>query len=100
MDADTVMAGLLHDTVEDTSLTVGDIQATFGDAVARIVEGVTDEPSQIDSENQQDLLLSMSSEWRVALVKLADRLHNMRTLKHMPKEKLADRLHNMRTLKH
>lgn len=87
MDADTVMAGLLHDTVEDTSLTVGDIQATFGDAVARIVEGVTDEPSQIDSENQQDLLLSMSSEWRVALVKLADRLHNMRTLKHMPKEK-------------
>ncbi|KAH8097903.1 hypothetical protein JL720_822 [Aureococcus anophagefferens] len=79
--------GLLHDTVEDTSLTVGDIQATFGDAVARIVEGVTDEPSQIDSENQQDLLLSMSSEWRVALVKLADRLHNMRTLKHMPKEK-------------
>ncbi|EGB06871.1 hypothetical protein AURANDRAFT_6481, partial [Aureococcus anophagefferens] len=87
MDADTVMAGLLHDTVEDTSLTVGDIQATFGDAVARIVEGVTDEPTQIDSENQQDLLLSMSSEWRVALVKLADRLHNMRTLKHMPKEK-------------
>ncbi|KAH8046036.1 hypothetical protein JL722_13870 [Aureococcus anophagefferens] len=48
MDADTVMAGLLHDTVEDTSLTVGDIQATFGDAVARIVEGVTDEPPQIE----------------------------------------------------
>lgn len=87
MDADTVVAGLLHDTVEDTDLGIDDIRRDFGDAVARIVEGVTDSPDQPDPTNQEDLLLSMSAEWRVAIVKLADRLHNMRTLKHMPREK-------------
>ena len=87
MDSDTVIAGLLHDVVEDTDTTLGEIEAAFGAGVASIVSGVTDEAGRPDPENQEELLLSMSSEWRVALVKLADRLHNMRTLRHMPRPK-------------
>jgi len=86
-DADTVVAGLLHDTVEDTDATLEDIQAQFGASVATIVDGVTNAEAQTDYENNMDLLLALGREWRVALVKLADRLHNMRTLGAMPRHK-------------
>ena len=86
MDADTIIAGLLHDVVEDTKYTVSDIASQFGSAVSTIVSGVTDDKPQ-KADNQRELLLAMSAEWRVLWVKLADRLHNMRTLKHMPKPK-------------
>ena len=79
LDSETIIAALLHDVVEDTDRTLDDIRAEFGDAVASIVSGVTDE-SASDADNQRALLLAMGTEWRVALVKLADRLHNMRTL--------------------
>ncbi|KAL1504657.1 hypothetical protein AB1Y20_008437 [Prymnesium parvum] len=87
MDTDTIIAGLLHDVVEDTAYTVEDIRQRFGTAVARIVWGVTDGDGCPASDNQRDLLLAMSAEWRVVLLKLADRLHNMRTLGAMPHAK-------------
>jgi (p)ppGpp synthase/HD superfamily hydrolase len=88
MDTDTVIAGLLHDTVEDTDVSGDDIRRRFGNGVANIVEGVTDGPKGVpDETNQCALLLAMSMDWRIVLVKLADRLHNMRTLGAMPREK-------------
>jgi GTP diphosphokinase / guanosine-3',5'-bis(diphosphate) 3'-diphosphatase len=90
MDATAIAAGLLHDSVEDTPATNEEIQAGFGDQVAHIVEGVT----KIDkiqfanredrqAENVRKMLLAMVSDIRVVLIKLADRLHNMRTLEHL-----------------
>ena len=88
MDTDTVIAGLLHDTVGDTDVSADDIRRKFGNGVANIVEGVTDGPKGVpDETNQCALLLAMSMDWRIVLVKLADRLHNMRTLGAMPREK-------------
>jgi GTP pyrophosphokinase len=90
MDATAIAAGLLHDAVEDTPATNEEIEADFGDQVAHIVEGVT----KIDkiqfanredrqAENVRKMLLAMVSDVRVVLIKLADRLHNMRTLEHL-----------------
>ncbi|MEC9152673.1 MAG: bifunctional (p)ppGpp synthetase/guanosine-3',5'-bis(diphosphate) 3'-pyrophosphohydrolase [Pseudomonadota bacterium] len=87
LDCDSIITGLLHDTVEDTVATVEDIQSLFGIDVARLVDGVT-KLSQIETlsdrakqaENFRKLLLAMSEDIRVLLVKQADRLHNMRTL--------------------
>ena len=90
MDATAIAAGLLHDAVEDTPATNEEIEAGFGDQVAHIVEGVT----KIDkiqfanredrqAENVRKMLLAMVSDVRVVLIKLADRLHNMRTLEHL-----------------
>lgn len=87
LDCDSIITGLLHDTVEDTVATMEDIQGLFGDDVARLVDGVT-KLSQIETlsdrakqaENFRKLLLAMSEDIRVLLVKQADRLHNMRTL--------------------
>ena len=83
-----VAAGLLHDVVEDnTDVTIGHIKAYFGEPLATIVEGLTKEPHEFESnevghaENFRKLVLSMASDMRVILVKFADRLHNMRTLK-------------------
>lgn len=94
MDSETIVAGLLHDTVEDTEMTFDDIRLIFGSNVARIVEGVTKVskqrpvPSKLKAvENLRGMLLAMSQEWRVVVVKLADRLHNMQTLQHMPPHK-------------
>lgn len=70
--------------IEDTIYSADDICSRFGTAVARIVSGVTDGEARPAVDNQRDLLLAMSAEWRVVLVKLADRLHNMRTLGAMP----------------
>jgi GTP diphosphokinase / guanosine-3',5'-bis(diphosphate) 3'-diphosphatase len=90
MDGVAVAAGLLHDSVEDTSVTIVDIRKEFGEQVAHIVEGVT-KISQIDfssreeqqAENLRKMMLAMVDDIRVVLIKLADRLHNMRTLEHL-----------------
>src|ERR1700680_768863 len=90
MDPVAVAAGLLHDSVEDTSVTIVDIRKEFGEQVAHIVEGVT-KISQIDfatreeaqAENLRKMMLAMVDDVRVVLIKLADRLHNMRTLEHL-----------------
>jgi len=86
-DAYAVMAGLLHDTVEDTKATLEDIDADFGEQVADIVDGVTkismmtfDSREEQQAENIRKMILAMSHDIRVPVVKLADRLHNMRTL--------------------
>jgi guanosine-3',5'-bis(diphosphate) 3'-pyrophosphohydrolase len=94
MDAVAIAAGLLHDSVEDTSVTIVDIRKEFGEQVAHIVEGVT-KISQIDfatreeqqAENLRKMMLAMVDDIRVVLIKLADRLHNMRTLEHLPVER-------------
>ncbi|MBS1852195.1 MAG: bifunctional (p)ppGpp synthetase/guanosine-3',5'-bis(diphosphate) 3'-pyrophosphohydrolase [Acidobacteria bacterium] len=94
MDPVAVAAGLLHDSVEDTSVTVSDIRREFGEQVAHIVEGVT-KISKIDfatreeqqAENLRKMMLAMVDDIRVVLIKLADRLHNMRTLEHLPPER-------------
>ena len=94
MDPVAIAAGLLHDSVEDTSVTVVDIRKEFGEQVAHIVEGVT-KISAIDfatreeqqAENLRKMMLAMVDDIRVVLIKLADRLHNMRTLEHLPAER-------------
>jgi GTP pyrophosphokinase len=94
LDTTTVAAGLIHDVVEDTATTVEDIARAFGDEVAQIVDGLTKignlpmhskEERQV--ENYRKLLLSVAKDARVILIKLADRLHNMRTLDYLPPEK-------------
>jgi guanosine-3',5'-bis(diphosphate) 3'-pyrophosphohydrolase len=94
MDPVAIAAGLLHDSVEDTSVTIVDIRKEFGEQVAHIVEGVT-KISQIDfatreeqqAENLRKMMLAMVDDIRVVLIKLADRLHNMRTLEHLDPER-------------
>ena len=94
MDPVAIAAGLLHDSVEDTSVTIQDIQKDFGEQVAHIVEGVT-KISKIDfatreeqqAENLRKMMLAMVDDIRVVLIKLADRLHNMRTLEHLDPER-------------
>src|SRR3984957_15202687 len=87
LDTSSIVTGLLHDTVEDTVATLDDIERVFGGDIARLVDGVTklsrlelqsDQTKQ--AENFRKLVLAMSEDIRVLLVKLADRLHNMRTL--------------------
>ncbi|HEY3942782.1 MAG TPA: RelA/SpoT family protein, partial [Acidimicrobiales bacterium] len=94
LDAPTIAAALLHDAVEDTGVTTADIEAEFGTTVARVVDGVTKlDRLQFDSKEAQQaatirkMLVAMASDWRVLLIKLADRLHNMRTLGVMPEWK-------------
>jgi guanosine-3',5'-bis(diphosphate) 3'-pyrophosphohydrolase len=94
LDAPSVAAALLHDAVEDTGLTLEVLDAELGPVVAAIVDGVTKlDRLQFDSKEQQQaatirkMLLAMASDWRVLLIKLADRLHNMRTLAVMPEWK-------------
>ena len=102
LDSDTIMAGLLHDVVEDTDVSLDDIRTEFGDEVASLVDGVT-KLSQIDllsqmqegqraqadsrAESLRKMFLAMVDDVRVVLIKLADRLHNMLTLSAMPEEK-------------
>ena len=94
LDAQTVAAALLHDAVEDTGVTTEVIERDFGPAVAVIVEGVTKlDRLQFDSKEAQQaatvrkMLVAMADDWRVLIIKLADRLHNMRTLSVMPEWK-------------
>jgi guanosine-3',5'-bis(diphosphate) 3'-pyrophosphohydrolase len=94
LDPVAVAAGLLHDSVEDTSVTIVDIRKEFGEQVAHLVEGVT-KISKIDfatreeqqAENLRKMMLAMIDDIRVILIKLADRLHNMRTLEHLPPDR-------------
>ena len=93
MDSSAIMAGLLHDTVEDTSITLHDVELEFGATVRRIVEGETkvsklskqakDGIEDEQAENLRQLLIQMTKDIRIIIVKLADRLHNMRTLSSM-----------------
>ncbi|CAH0378900.1 unnamed protein product [Pelagomonas calceolata] len=87
MDAATVCAGVLHDTVEDTDTSVEDIFRAFGGDVAALVNGVTDSPTASDAVKRAAVLEAAGHEWRVGVLKLADRLHNMRTLGAMPRPK-------------
>ena len=94
IDPAAIAAGLLHDSVEDTFVTVVDIRKEFGEQVAHIVEGVT-KINAIDfatreeqqAENLRKMMLAMVDDIRVVLIKLADRLHNMRTLEHLPPDR-------------
>jgi len=95
LGATSVVCALLHDVVEDTEYTLDDMRDMFGDTVAEIIDGLTkiedlvldDRSSSIQAENFRKIFLSMSKDVRVILIKLADRLHNMRTLESMPPEK-------------
>ena len=93
LDADSISAGLLHDTVEDTDLTIQDIQKIFGDQISLLVQGLTKISKfslkinkQKFGENYKKLILATTRDLRVILVKLADRLHNMRTLNYINDE--------------
>ncbi len=103
MDKETIAAGLLHDVAEDTEWTIADLEREFGEDVAHLVDGVTklnnlqlaesvgadkaSDRAEMQAENLRKMFLAMAKDIRVIIIKLADRLHNMRTLKHMPVEK-------------
>jgi GTP diphosphokinase / guanosine-3',5'-bis(diphosphate) 3'-diphosphatase len=94
LDISTIITGLLHDTVEDTPVTLAEIERQFGATVARLVDGVTKisrmkfrNTHEKQGENIRKMIVAMGKDVRVVLVKLADRLHNMRTLNHLPPEK-------------
>lgn len=95
LGAKSIVCALLHDTVEDTDLTIEDMRRMFGDKVAQIIDGLTklssvldiQEDKSLQAENFRKMLLTMSSDIRVILIKLADRLHNMRTLGSMRRDK-------------
>lgn len=93
MDGDTIVAGLLHDVPEDTAVTLEELRAQFGDDVANLVDGVTKlakldfAKDQVQAESLRKMFLAMVQDIRVVLIKLADRLHNMRTLGALKPEK-------------
>ncbi|UDL77132.1 RelA/SpoT family protein [Corynebacterium uberis] len=94
MDTTTLVAALLHDTVEDTDYTLADLSAEFGDEVARLVDGVTKLDkvalgAAAEAETIRKMIVAMAQDPRVLVIKVADRLHNMRTMRFLPPEKQA-----------
>ena len=98
MDSETVAAGLLHDVIEDTSYTVEDMTREFGPEVTELVDGVTklsalkfESKEERQAENLRKMFLAMSKDIRVLIIKLADRLHNLRTINYMTHEKIIEK---------
>jgi GTP diphosphokinase / guanosine-3',5'-bis(diphosphate) 3'-diphosphatase len=98
LDTETLCAALLHDTVEDTSASIEEVRERFGEEIAQIVDGVTkltgitfQSRDEAQAENYRKMMVAMASDARVILIKLADRLHNMRTIDAMPKQKQLDK---------
>ncbi len=98
MDPNTIAAALLHDVVEDTDLSIEDLAKEFGDEIASIVDGVTKldklefkTHEEHQAENMRKMFIAMAEDIRVVLIKLADRLHNMRTLHHLSPEKQREK---------
>ncbi len=98
LDTETLCAALLHDTVEDTSASLDEVRSSFGEEIASLVDGVTkltgitfQSRDEAQAENYRKMMVAMASDVRVILIKLADRLHNMRTIGAMPKQKQIDK---------
>jgi GTP pyrophosphokinase len=98
LDTETLVAALLHDTVEDTSASLEEVQELFGEEVSALVDGVTKltgitftSRDEAQAENYRKMMVAMASDIRVILIKLADRLHNMRTIDAMPKQKQIEK---------
>ena len=98
LDTETLCAALLHDTVEDTSASLEEVEAEFGEEIAGLVDGVTkltgltfQSRDEAQAENYRKMMVAMASDIRVILIKLADRLHNMRTIDAMPKQKQIEK---------
>ena len=99
MDLETIIAALLHDTVEDTPYTIEELKADFGESITNLVEGVTkltqlnlaNDKVETQAENLRHMFLAMSRDVRVVIVKLADRLHNLRTLEYQSREKQEEK---------
>jgi GTP diphosphokinase / guanosine-3',5'-bis(diphosphate) 3'-diphosphatase len=98
LDTETLCAALLHDTVEDTSASIGEVRERFGEDIAAVVDGVTKLTSitfqsrdEAQANNFRKMMVAMATDVRVILIKLADRLHNMRTIDAMPKQKQMEK---------
>jgi guanosine-3',5'-bis(diphosphate) 3'-pyrophosphohydrolase len=98
LDTQTLCAALLHDTVEDTSASIEEVRERFGEEIAAVVDGVTKltgitfhSRDEAQAENYRKMMVAMATDVRVILIKLADRLHNMRTIEAMPKQKQMDK---------
>ncbi|HUN78231.1 MAG TPA: bifunctional (p)ppGpp synthetase/guanosine-3',5'-bis(diphosphate) 3'-pyrophosphohydrolase [Solirubrobacteraceae bacterium] len=98
LDTETLCAALLHDTVEDTSASIEEVRERFGEEIANVVDGVTkltgitfQSRDEAQAENYRKMMVAMATDVRVILIKLADRLHNMRTIEAMPKQKQIDK---------
>ncbi|MBV8987262.1 MAG: bifunctional (p)ppGpp synthetase/guanosine-3',5'-bis(diphosphate) 3'-pyrophosphohydrolase, partial [Solirubrobacterales bacterium] len=98
LDTETLGAALLHDTVEDTSASLEQVEEAFGEEIAGLVDGVTkltgltfQSRDEAQAENYRKMMVAMASDIRVILIKLADRLHNMRTISAMPKQKQIEK---------